>query len=96
MVTPIDHSICVTEGYFVSTLFHVLLWTAHIVLCVIFLSGSAPKTVRLFINQTNTLDFDAAEQRKPIQEFRYDNSIVHVKKCTYCISAGAKFHGIAC
>ena len=44
----------------------------YIMLCVmIFFAGSAPKTVRLFINQTNTLDFDAAEQRKPVQEFKY-------------------------
>lgn len=31
--------------------------------------GRAAKTVKLFINQTHTLDFDAAEQRKPTQEF---------------------------
>ena len=33
------------------------------------LPGRAAKTVKLFINQTHTLDFDAAEQRKPTQEF---------------------------
>ena len=30
--------------------------------------GRAPKTIKLFINQPQTLDFDAAEKRKPIQE----------------------------
>jgi hypothetical protein len=48
-----------------------------------FFAGRAPKTVKLFINQPQTLDFDAAEQRKPVQEFVYVNSsvlgyIVHV------------------
>ncbi|XP_064388504.1 thioredoxin-like protein 1 [Halichondria panicea] len=32
-------------------------------------SGHAPKTVRLFINQVHTLDFDQAEQWKPLQTF---------------------------
>lgn len=33
--------------------------------------------MKLFINQPQTLDFDAAEQRKPVQEFVYvTNSVL--------------------
>ncbi|KAL5469462.1 hypothetical protein EMCRGX_G030719 [Ephydatia muelleri] len=31
--------------------------------------GRAPKTVRLFINQPQTIDFDSASDMKPVQEF---------------------------
>ena len=46
-----------SKSLFYSVLLHVV-------------SGRAPKTVRLFINQTHTLDFDSAESHKPIQELK--------------------------
>lgn len=41
------------------------------VLLLVLAAGHAPKTVKLFINQPQTLDFDAAEKRKPVQELMY-------------------------
>ena len=40
-------------------------------------SGSAPKTIKLFINQPQTLDFDQADQYKPVQELRYAHCCTH-------------------
>ena len=33
------------------------------------LSGRAPRTIRLFINQPQTIDFDTASDMKAVQEF---------------------------
>ncbi|XP_031568357.1 thioredoxin-like protein 1 [Actinia tenebrosa] len=47
--------------------------------------GKAPKTIKLFINQTKTLDFDSAEQFTPIQTLELtaddvkDDSIIQLK-----------------
>ena len=58
---PPNYILCDIAENILTTLPFILLYNIH--------PGRAPKTVKLFINQPQTLDFDTAEQSKPLQEF---------------------------
>lgn len=52
--------------------------TDHALFDLLVFAGRAPKHLKVFINQPQTLDFDQAEQYKPVQEFRYRHSVLSV------------------
>ena len=45
-----------------------------------FIKDNGPKKVKLFINQTRTLDFDTAERSEPIQEFEYVPGFIYASR----------------